>query len=277
MTIIENMSNADYHSSEGISKSGLDLIARSPAHFRYAAKRDASRAMEMGTAIHTAILEPERFASEYMLLRDVKARTSSAYKEAVKVHGSEFVLTGPEADKVAGMQESVWSNPEAASFLRDQITKRELSVFATDPVTGAKVRARFDATRGIAGLDLKKTQDARPETFIKSVWNYRYHVQQAFYCDVWKWETGETMDDFRFLAVEEESPNAVKLFRLPHDLVEYGRKLYRRDLETYATCLETGEWPSLSGETETLHPSGWMLAIMENEADEDGITFGDEE
>lgn len=277
MSIIENMPNSLYHASEGISKSGLDLIARSPAHYRYAAKREPSRAMEIGTAIHTAILEPDRFAEEYMILRDVTARTASAYKEAVKQFGSERVLTGPEADKVAGMQESVWANPEARDFLRNQHCRRELSIFTHDPVTGVFVKARFDATVGIAGLDLKKTQDCRPEKFIRSVWDYRYHVQQAFYSDVFEWETGDQMDDFRFLAIEEDAPNAVKLYRLPHDVVAHGRKLYRAALNTYAECLESGHWPAPSGETETLNPTGWMLVEIENDADESGMTFGDEE
>lgn len=277
MTIVEHMSSADYFAADGISKSGLDLIARSPAHFRYAAPRVASRNMEIGTAIHTAILEPERFASQYMLLRDVEDRRASAYKEAAKVHGSERVLTGPESDKVAGMQESVWLNAEAAEFLRDSRTRTELSIFTTDPVTGVAVKCRFDALLGVSGLDLKKTQDARPEQFIRSVWNYRYHVQAAFYADVFEWETGESLDDFRFLAIEEEAPNASKLYRLPHDVIAYGRKLYRAALNTYAECLESDHWPSLGGSTETLNPTGWMLAEMENDADESGMTFGDEE
>lgn len=277
MPIIENMPNSLYQASEGISKSGLDLIARSPAHYRYAAKREPSRAMEIGTAIHTAILEPDRFASDYMILRDVTARTASAYKDAVKQFGSERVLTGPEADKVAGMQESVWANPEARDFLRNQHCRRELSIFTNDPVTGVFLKVRFDATVGVAGLDLKKTQDCRPEKFIRSVWDYRYHVQQAFYSDVFEWETGETLDDFRFLAIEEDAPNAVKLYRLPHDVVAHGRKLYRAALNTYAECLASGHWPAPSGETETLNPTGWMLAEIENDADESGMTFGDEQ
>lgn len=277
MPIIEHMSSAEYFAADGISKSGLDLIARSPAHFRYAAPRVASRNMEIGTAIHTAILEPERFASEYMLLRDVEDRRASAYKEAVKVHGSERVLTGPESDKVAGMQESVWLNTDAAKFLRDSRTRTELSIFTTDPVTGVAVKCRFDALLGVAGLDLKKTQDVRADVFMRSVWNYRYHVQAAFYADVFEWETGESLDDFQFLAIEEEAPNASKLYRLPHDLIAYGRKLYRADLNTYAACLESGHWPAIDGSCEVLNPAGWMLAIIENDADESGMTFGEDE
>src|SRR5690606_39465824 len=71
MTIITtSMSNEEYHSlPDSISKSGLDLIARSPAHYRYAERREPTRAMVIGTAIHAAILEPDVFATEYLLLR----------------------------------------------------------------------------------------------------------------------------------------------------------------------------------------------------------------
>lgn len=276
MTIIEGMSNADYHAADGISKSGLDLIARSPAHFRYAAPCQSSRAMEIGTAIHTAILEPERFAVEYMLLRDVDDRRASAYKEAAKVHGGERTLTMSESDAVAGMQESVWSNPSAASFLRDQACRKELSIFTNDPITGVKVKCRFDALNGLRALDLKKTQDARPSEFVRSVWAYRYHVQEAFYRDVFEWETGDTLDAFGFLAVEQDAPNANKIHLLPDDFVAYGRRLYRQALNTYAQCLDSGHWPSIDGGAEVLSLLPWMMAQIENELDDEGITYGEE-
>jgi hypothetical protein len=259
MPIIPSMPSAEYHSAAGISKSGLDLIARSPAHYRFGAPREPSRAMEIGTAIHTAILEPDRFASEYMLLKGVEDRRSAVYKDAVKTHGSERTLTGPESDRVAAMQESVYANPHAAGFLRDPACQRELSVFTTDPETGVGVKARFDAMLTGRSLDLKKTQDARPDMFAKSVANYRYHVQAAFYSDVWKWETGEELRAFGFLAIEDEAPNATAIYVLDDDALEYGRRLYRRDLHLYAKCLDAGEWPALETKPQVLTLPAWAL------------------
>ena len=157
----DQLTSEAYHSSEGISKSGLDLVMRSPAHYRFADKRESTRAMEIGTALHCAILEPERFATDYMMLKEVTDRRASAYKEACKVWSAERVLTGTEADKVAGMQESVRSNPHLAEYMQSA-GRYELSVFATDPVTGVLVRCRFDklTDSGLA-VDLKKTQDLR--------------------------------------------------------------------------------------------------------------------
>lgn len=70
--VYDNLSNAEYHGGPGISKSGLDLIARSPLHFK--AKRDSANdnheptpAQFIGTAFHAITLEPQVFTSEYTL------------------------------------------------------------------------------------------------------------------------------------------------------------------------------------------------------------------
>ena len=64
----EDMPNETYHASEGVSKSGLDLMDRSPAHYKNPKLRKSTRNMEIGTAIHAGILEPERFDKEYVIV-----------------------------------------------------------------------------------------------------------------------------------------------------------------------------------------------------------------
>ena len=95
--IIERMTNHEYHAAPGISKSGLALIMRSPAHFMFQEKRASSRAFVIGSAAHAAILEPELFAAQYMLLREVTDRRASAYKQAAAVHGEKctHLINGP--------------------------------------------------------------------------------------------------------------------------------------------------------------------------------------
>lgn len=264
-----NVSNADYHRHPSISKSGLDLIARSPAHYFYSARREATRAMEIGTAVHAAILEPERFASQYMLLRDVTDRRASEYKQAVKVHGSEYTLAGPEADRVSGMQASVQANPRAMNRLGAP-GKSEVSIFTTDPVTGVPVKIRLDwLCDDGRGLDLKKTQDIRADEFSRSVARYRYHVQAAFYSDVFKWETGEDLREFAILAVEESMPHANRVFLLDDEALQIGRMEYRANLNMYADCMERNEWPGIVfEEDELLSLPMWAVSDQEIMTDE---------
>lgn len=69
--VYSGIANADYHGGPGISKSGLDLIHRSPLHYK--AARDSANdnqptpAQMIGTAAHCLILEPAEFPKQYCL------------------------------------------------------------------------------------------------------------------------------------------------------------------------------------------------------------------
>lgn len=256
---VANMPNEAYHAYEGISKSGLDLIARSPAHYAHAAKREPTRHMVIGTAIHTALLEPERFESDYLLLRDVTDRRSSEYKQAIKVHNPELVLTGKEADHVSGMQESVYSNP-CAAILLEAPGWYELSAFVECPVTGVLMRARYDKIiEGGVLVDLKKTQDIEYSAFQRSVGRYRYHVQDAFYSRVYELITGEKPKSFKFLCVEEQSPYASKIYSLDDEAKLVGARHALNDANVYADCNKRGEWPYPDGSEEVMSLPAWSL------------------
>lgn len=267
--ITTDLTNEQYHAHDSISKTGLDLIARSPAHYRYSERRESTRAMVIGSAVHAAILEPDVFAEQYMLLRDVKDRRASEYKQAVTVHGADNVLTGTEADYVAGIQESVRTHRQLSALLSEP-GRAELSVITTDPVTGVSVRCRFDwLTDAGVPVDLKTTLDARPDAFSRSVSSYRYHVQAAFYCDVWEWETGDKLDRMIFAALEKSMPHAVALYMLDDEALMVGRKLYREALNTYARCLESGHWPGYECGVQLLNLPPWEVDLNDEEHDDE--------
>lgn len=271
---VTDMPNDEYHCYPAISKSGLDLVERSPEHYEYRVPRSSTRAMEIGTAIHAAILEPDRFKDEYVLLKDTHVRTASEYKQAIKAHSSEKVLVSHEADKVSGMQESIYANQSAASLLK-QDGHRELSVFATDPETGVLLKCRFDLlTTDYIGVDLKKTTDIRPEKFSRSVYDYRYHVQDAFYSYVFELAAGFALKAFKILAVEVDMPNPSHVYQLDDEAKAEGNRAFRRNLETYAKCAESKDWHGYNIESELLSLPTWIMNQIENELD-DAFDAGD--
>lgn len=263
--LIAGVPNEVYHASEGISSTGLKLMLRSPAHYRFQAKREPSRAMHLGTAIHTALLEPDRFRDEYVMLSEVTDRRSSAYKEAIKHHSPEVVLTGSEADKVAGMQESAYANLVVRELLSRK-GHRELSLFTVDPQTGVKVRVRYDLLAGLEAVDVKSTQDARPAEFSKSILNYSYHMQAALYLDAWEWENGRELEAFRFVAIETDMPHAAMVYRIDGTALMEGRRMYRAALDAYFACEEEGYWDAyLCGTDEVIGLPEWRVRQIENE------------
>lgn len=263
---ILNMPNEDYHDSAGIGNSGLGLVARSPAHYNFAPDKETTRAMAIGSAIHCSLLEPEKFAEEYMLLSEVKDRRGAPYKDAVKAHGNgDKVLTAKEVDQVKGMQDSVYAQSNAKALLETAGT-REVAIYTKDPETGVIVKIKIDIlTESRRIIDLKKTTDSRPEPFGKSVFNYRYHVQAAFYSDVFQWATGDKLETYGILAVEQEMPHAVMLYVIDDEALAMGRALYRKALNTYAKCVESKEWPAYSAKPQIISLPPWGLKQNEIE------------
>lgn len=251
--------NIQYHYAPGISKSGLDMIARSPAHYQasQAIPRTETPAMRLGTAMHCAVLEPNRYPDRYIRAIDgIDRRTKegkNAWKEFEQQAQGKTILMIEEWDAVARMSESISIHQSASGLLMEGHS--EVSVFAE--LEGIQVKCRPDWIRedGIV-VDLKTTRNASPRAFAKSVANFRYQVQDSFYRDVIT-SSGFEVTAFVFIAVESSPPYQVAVYTLESEAVDLGRRLYQRDLATYRTCLSQDYWPGYSDEVMTLALPGY--------------------
>jgi hypothetical protein len=248
-TLTQGMSNAEYHAQSAISKSGLDLIARCPAMFKHRRENpiDPTPAMRMGTLVHTAILEPHDLDKLVVAPKiDRRSAAGKAEWEAFKIfaEGKEIV-EADELENLHAITKAVHAHPAAGQALR-MLKSVEDSIFWTDPDTGVECRCRPDGilTNGLM-IDVKTTKDARPDEFAKSIANYRYHVQAAFYSDGYNAMFGGPPKAFMFIAVETVAPYLVACYVASPEMVIRGRADYKRDLSTYARCLETDTWPGL--------------------------------
>lgn len=280
--IYQGMSIDEYHGHTGsISKSGLDQIARSPAHYfaKYLDVRDKpegpTAAMKLGSAVHTMVLEPHQFDARYALApadapkRPTQAQLNAKNPSADSVRAIAFwqqfdlltagkeIISQDYYDTCRCMRDSVMAHSAAAWLL--QAGTAETSMFANDPETGAMVRVRPDwITEGGIVADLKTTEDARPSEFGRSCYNFRYHVQDALYQDVPQWlPESVKLDGFVFIAVEKKPPYAVVVYEADDLFIGRGRDAYRRDLDTYAQCLQSGKWPAYPTEVQTLSLPAW--------------------
>jgi hypothetical protein len=95
-------------------------------------------------------------------------------------------------------------------------------------------------------FDLKKTQDARPREFTKSVERYRYDFQAAFYLEGLRRFTGREDFTFILIAVEEARPHGVWLHELGPELLIAAQLDVQRALALYARCTASGTWPPYS-------------------------------
>ena len=260
--VYDSYTNAEYHAADGISKSDLDLIHRSPAHYR-AARHEDTPALRFGTAFHCAVLENDRFNATYPVIEG--DRRTKAVKDSIKdaEAAGKIILTADDFNALMGMSQAVFKNPICAALLRGSL--KEHSVFAE--LDGVRVKCRPDGWNVEKGVlfDLKSTEDASPEGFARTVAKYRYHVQDAFYRHVGASATGGDADDlsFIFIAVEKKPPFAVALYQLDELAALQGWVDAREDLRRYKAAKDTGKWGGYSPRIETLSLPRWAVSNSE--------------
>lgn len=253
-----DISSEEYHElPDSVSCSGLKYLLRSPAHFQAYLEESDDGKPNIGTALHCAVLEPERFEQEYTVYSG--RRGTKAFDAFVEENPGKIILNEQEWIKVHGMLRAIMSHKEFPLWKALQTAKREMSVFWTDEETGIQCRVRFDALCApFANFDLKTTTDARPEQFIKQAVRLDYDLQAAMYTEAAHRFTGEVLP-FIFVAVEEDAPNGLWLHTAGQSMIDNGWKKYRRALSLYKTCKESGFWPGYLNAQTTLEMPRYAL------------------
>lgn len=268
--LYKNLSNHEYHSAPGISKSGLDLISRSPAHYKHSYidknERHTTPAMIFGTRVHSLVLEPEDFFSKYARTPDHMNglhKASSTYKKhAIELYekfpGTEFIDEDSWGDLMA-IRKQILVHPLAPRLLTGGAA--ELSAFWEDKTTGVLCKCRPDyfKSNGVV-VDIKTTSDASYDAFEKSIANFRYHVAAAWYLDGMKIAGAEyDPTHFVFLVVENKPPFEIAIYQAEDAMIEKGREIYERDLLVYADCVKKNQWPGYTQEVTQISLPYWAF------------------
>lgn len=255
-----------YHQDTSmISKSGLDLITKAPAYY-YAKYLDPNRVPEErtealinGHAAHSLILEPDKFAHQFIVQPKFSGTGSVAKRaEWESQHADKEIITLKTYTMITCMRDAVKAHPIARELL--SVGEAEQTFKWRDDATGAPCKSRQDWFNSSNNLiaDLKSTEDASDEAFRKSAFKYRYHVQAAFYLDGAR-ACGMDPQGFVFIAVEKKAPFLVNVFYADEEFIEAGRHAYRSDLETYMQCVRSGTWPGYEPTIKPLSLPAWML------------------
>ena len=164
-----------------------------------------------------------------------------------KAKGKTFVSLD-DLERLTIMKQRVLEHP-AASTILNMSGVTEQSYQWKDSQTGeiCKSRPDFHTDDGTLIVDLKTTSDASELGFQKSVHNFRYHVQAAFYL-----RSIEEAQQFVFIAVESKPPYLVAVYNASTDMINAGNRVADKNLATLAQCRKTGKWTGYSEEITTL-------------------------
>lgn len=286
-----------YRKAEGVSQSELKEVLRSPAHWLARYGPDAvptfpSIAMIIGTALHCKVLEPQLFNSLFVdRSQKEKELTVTELKEALDAEGIEYKKTakkpelvsllypdGQPVDKrttlapddfrmVCGMADALrthsvtgkWFEPGAANYTK----ANELSMYveaAANPY-GMPMKGRLDrlikSSGGFVILDLKSTDDASPDAFMKKAFNLSYHLQAAYYTELVRRTLGVENVRFIFCAVERRAPHGIGLYEASEDFASYGAEKMAEGFKALRYAKESGIYSGYSDHIESLGLPAW--------------------
>jgi exodeoxyribonuclease VIII len=247
----DNISLKEYHKLPGWSKTYLDKIDKSPAHYLEWIKNppEQTPAMAFGAALHCAVLTPELYKKQYALLPKIDKHSNdgkAAWKKFQEENDGKDFVEAEDAGRIERISQAIFAHPLASQLLSNG--EAEQSFFWIDPKTGLECKARPDYLRNDAiCIDLKSCSDAKFKPFQRSVYNYRYHVQGSFFMDGIFQATKMQCSDFVLIAVETETPFGIMVYRLDDLAIDTGRVAYQDNL------LEIKQWEEHPEAYETVY------------------------
>lgn len=262
-----------YHADPAIGSSGIkDLIENPLQYFENSPlnprreEQKKSAAKEFGTAYHTLVLEPEKFAGAYKVKTGVDKTT---------VDG---MIGEGDYNRALRMLEGI--APRHRRLLTEGIA--EVSVFYRDERTGLMCKIRMDRFHPHWIADLKTTDDISSKALRYSFVDYGYDVSGAMYSigahELRKMiaagyqmpaafspaftEAFMAQEDqiFAFVYQGKKAPYISRAWCVTPWLAELGKEKYNKGLDIYLHAMAT-RWESSYPEIEDIDESMLSPAI----------------
>lgn len=241
--IHNGVSERDYHAADAISKSLLWDFAPSPWRWKNAPPKEETGAMRWGSLVDCLLLTPGAVTENFVISpyadfrskearewRDTETRTVIKHEDLeeatiaalrIREHGIAGSIVAASSSQVSCMAEIGQERYKA---------RIDLVPADSEPFYGDWL------------FDLKTTESLAD--LGRTVGNWGYHVQAAFYLDIHKFLTGEERERWGFIFQCSKAPYEVAVVELDRRDIEAGRKWYQDAVALWRRCVETGNWPS---------------------------------
>jgi exodeoxyribonuclease VIII len=226
-----------------ISASDIKNFLHSPKYYFYEkyerGQKDSKSHINIGSALHELLLEPELFYDHFAVSPKFDRRTKdgkAGFDLFELENEGKIIINENDMEMIRCMCESSLNNQTFIDLMRDSY--RETSCYTIDERTGLKIKLRPDAmpqNRPII-LDIKSCVDSSFKKFRSDLFNYGYFISSAFYCDYLNKE------NYVFGAIEKEQPYQLSLFMLSDEIVENGRTQYRMALDLIKWSYDNNFW-----------------------------------
>lgn len=244
----------EYDEAEGLRRTSLWAIARSPMHFKYESEhpKQVTDSLRFGIAAHKWLLEPEDFENEIAIIPALDRRTKAGKEEWAEFslmceRENKTAITAQDFEQIREMASVVRENKIASELLKGE---HEVPFYWTDLKTGEKCKCKPDILTEYLGekyiVDYKTTRSCEDFHFERSVKDYGYKLQVGMYTEG---VFVNTFDEygFMFIAQEVTPPYAVRIYKCNIDFIDEGKALFHDLLGIYHSCKEKDEWYGYEG------------------------------
>jgi exodeoxyribonuclease VIII len=256
-----------YHKAPGLSQTMIKHLDRSPSHLQayIGAEKTTTPDMLFGSVLHQLVLEPKKDAFWVVEPEGLDGRTKEG-KAWRAANAGKTTLSTETLEHAMAAAQTIRSHPTAGQAF--ECGKAEVSLFSNFSFGGTVLRkARIDFVNdGPCLVDIKTTQDARPEAFARTLFDFAYHRQAAYYLDVWNaLNPDQPKTSFVFIAVEKFPPYGICVYDVDADALERGRKEWTRLAGLYIECEAKKFWPCYNTEIQSLKLPPWALKKEHND------------
>jgi hypothetical protein len=251
------MRTADYENDSAVSQSQLKLLDESPRKYEatYITRtlsKAPTDAMEFGTLVHGLTLQPSVIAIEIAVIPDSALtsngqRRGKAWDAFCEATEGKLRVLQQDYDRALAISKKVWSHP-FYEFIFDRIERVEVPIIWTDPIEPVSCKGIPDIVAEEWVIDLKTTKSltgflqGRDELVSKTIADFGYHLQAAFYLRGASLYYGDQKTRFAFLVVETEEPYRVYAMELKAEAITAGEVKMQRLLAEYVRRMQTGDW-----------------------------------
>lgn len=241
------MTEKEYRQHPAISRSQLFKMSESPEKFKYYQEHpeEPTPSLIFGQLFHAMALQPETVKDLFAVAPNVDRRTKAgkeAYAQFEEEAESKIVVTADMYQQAEEMCEVLNNNEYVKKLLNGE---KEKTFFWNDDLTGEACKCRVDCLTELGDnllvVDLKSTENAQTDPFMKSAIKYGYDLQSAMYNKGVEINTGKK-PIFVFIAIEKKPPYAINILEADELLIRRGYDLFREYIGIYHDCKQTNNW-----------------------------------
>ena len=258
----EIITNAEYHGRKThISSTGVRTFKKNKKQFEYSLTHDLvkqTKAMADGTAVHAFFLERDKFDTDFVIKPADMRLNTKAGKEWALEQKDKIIIDSELGNNLYEMEKSFMDSPAKMIYNENMGGQTELSYFWDDlyKIKG-KCRPDWLSSDGNTVVDLKTTQDASPKGFQKSIANFGYHIQCAWYLRGLR-KLDVPAKEFIFIAIEKTAPFCIGVYRADEDMINAGMSQVDQSLEVLRICQETKLYPDYTPTIQDISLPPWM-------------------